>query len=99
MGVNGDDIAPLASDSGRRKRRNEPREAAIVQASLKMFTSLLAVATAATIAAAPMAVADPSTGARPTCYQSGPGTQCQSPGNVQFNDAPPQVNYFPLGDD
>jgi hypothetical protein len=28
----------------------------------------------------------------------GTQTQCQSPGNVQINDAPPQVNYFPLGD-
>jgi hypothetical protein len=28
----------------------------------------------------------------------GTQTQCQSPGNVQVNDAAPQVNYFPLGD-
>jgi hypothetical protein len=28
----------------------------------------------------------------------GTQTQCQSPGNVQIYDAPPQVNYFPLGD-
>jgi hypothetical protein len=25
-------------------------------------------------------------------------TQCQSAGNVQIYDTPPQVNYFPLGD-
>jgi hypothetical protein len=33
------------------------------------------------------------------CGLGGTQTQCQSPGNVQINDAPPQVNYFPLGDD
>ena len=55
-----------------------------------MFISLLAAgATAATVAAAPVAVADSGSGAQPTCYQSGPGTQCQMPGNVQLDDAPP----------
>jgi hypothetical protein len=34
---------------------------------------------------------------QPTCYQSGPGTQCQTPGNVQFNDAPPPVSFYPYG--
>ncbi|MDT5346830.1 MAG: hypothetical protein QOH91_117 [Mycobacterium sp.] len=59
----------------------------------RMFMPLLAAgAVATTIAATPIAAADSSTGAQPTCYQSGPGTQCQTPGNVQFNDAPPQVN-------
>jgi hypothetical protein len=61
---------------------------------------MAAGATATAVAAAPVAVADSGSGAQPTCYQSGPGTQCLMPGsNVQFNDAPPQVNYFPLGDD
>ena len=58
---------------------------------------LAAGAVAATIAAAPLAAADSSTGAQPTCYQSGPGTQCQTPGNVQFNDAPPAVSFYPYG--
>ena len=63
-----------------------------------IFPSLLAAgALAATIAAAPIAAADSSTGAQPTCYQSGPGTQCQTPGNVQFNDAPPPVSFYPYG--
>jgi hypothetical protein len=69
-----------------------------VRVRLKVFTSLLAAgATAATVAAAPVAVADSSSGAQPTCYQSGPGTQCQTPGNVQFNDAPPPVQFYPYG--
>ncbi|MDT5168184.1 MAG: hypothetical protein QOD02_1506 [Mycobacterium sp.] len=63
-----------------------------------MFIPLLAAgAFAAMIAAAPIAAADSSTGAQPTCYQSGPGTQCQTPGNVQFNDAPPPVSFYPYG--
>jgi hypothetical protein len=44
------------------------------------------------------AVAD-STAPQQTCTSlSGTQTQCQSHGNVQINDAPPQVNYVPLGD-
>ena len=51
---------------------------------------LLAVAAAASIAAAPTALADP-----PTCtYLSDSTTQCQTPGNVQINDSPP-VQYAP----
>jgi hypothetical protein len=88
-----------------------------VQIKLELFTLLLAAgAAAAVIAAAPMAVADP-TPAQPTAVAGAPAahgnpapprqsctslggtqTQCQSPGNVQVNDAPPQVNYFPMGD-
>lgn len=64
---------------------------------LKLFTSLLAAGAVATIAAAPIAAAESSSGAEPTCYQSGPGTQCQTPGNVQFNDAPPPVQFYPYG--
>jgi hypothetical protein len=63
------------------------------------LTLLAAIAAAATvIATAPMAAAD-STAPQQTCTSlGGTQTQCQSPGNVQINDAPPQVNYFPLGD-
>ena len=69
-----------------------------MRVSQRMFIPLLAAgAVAATIAAAPIAAADSSTGAQPTCYQSGPGTQCQMPGNVQFNDAPPPVQFYPYG--
>jgi hypothetical protein len=74
---------------------------------LKFLTPMVAALAAATaISAAPMASAD-STPAQPgsgatapqeTCTSLGGGqTQCQSPGDVEVNDAPPQVNYFPLG--
>ena len=63
------------------------------------FAPLAAVAAAAAvIATAPVAAAD-STAPQQSCTSlGGTQTQCQSPGNVQINDAPPQVNYFPLGD-
>jgi hypothetical protein len=71
---------------------------ATVQVRVKMLTLFFAAgATAAAVAAAPVAVADAGSGSQPTCYQSGPGTQCQTPGNVQFNDAPPAVQFYPYG--
>jgi hypothetical protein len=72
------------------------------------LASLAGVAAAATvIATGPVAAAD--TGSAHTTEVAaapqqactslgGTQTQCQSSGNVQINDAPPQVNYFPLGD-
>ena len=79
-----------------------------MRSRLKFFTPMVAAGVAAAaIAAAPTAAAD-STSAQPTAAATAPQqnctslggtqTQCQSPGNVQINDAPPQVNYFPLGD-
>jgi uncharacterized membrane protein len=72
------------------------------------FAPLAAVAAAvAVIATAPVAAADATpthatavaTAPQQSCTSlGGTQTQCQSPGNVQINDAPPQVNYFPLGD-
>jgi uncharacterized protein YcfJ len=52
--------------------------------------------------AAPVAAAPAKDGfaqARQSCNDLGASqTQFQSAGNVQIHDAPPQVNYFPLGD-
>jgi hypothetical protein len=62
-----------------------------------------AAAVAAAIAAAPIASASPDTQApgqqQQSCGGSGPATICQSPGNVQINDAPPPVQFFPYGGD
>ena len=71
-------------------------------------TCIAAALTAAAIALAPAAMAAPSpattagssaaapTEAQQSCMSLG-GTQneCQSPGNAQIYDAPPQVDYFP----
>ena len=59
------------------------------------FTALLgSAATAVAVASAPIASAAPITPQRP-CASSGSGTICQSPGNVQIDDAPPPVQFDP----
>ncbi|MCW2651029.1 MAG: hypothetical protein JWR32_2005 [Mycobacterium sp.] len=61
------------------------------------ITPLLAAVTAAVIATAPTAVAN---AAPPSCTSlGGTATQCQTPGNVQINDAPPPVHYKPQWND
>jgi hypothetical protein len=72
-----------------------------VRFRLKLITPLLAAGVAvAAIAGAPTAAADltPAQVEQSCTNLGGTQTQCQSPGNVQIYDAPPQVNYFPLGD-
>lgn len=54
---------------------------------------LAAGAAAAAIVAAPIASAD--TGL--SCGGGSGGTVCQSPGNVQINDAPGPVQFYPYG--
>jgi hypothetical protein len=61
------------------------------------ITPLLAAVTAAVIATAPTSVAN---AAPPSCtVLGGSATQCQTPGNVQINDAPPPVHYKPQWND
>ena len=57
-----------------------------------------AAAAAAAIAVAPLAAAAPGP-SLPNCTPSGAGSVCQSPGNVQINDAPPPVAFYPYGGD
>jgi hypothetical protein len=67
------------------------------------ITTLLAAGAAAVaIAAAPMATAAPTPAAPTTpmpqsCSATGAGTECQSPGNVEIQDAPPPVSFSPYG--
>ena len=56
---------------------------------LTYVTPLAAAAAAVAIAAAPAAAAANGQ----TCS----GNICQSPGNVQINNAPPPVTYYPYG--
>jgi hypothetical protein len=55
----------------------------------------------AAICAAPIASAATATSApaqtQLSCAGSGAGTTCQSPGNVQINDAPPPAQFYPYG--
>jgi hypothetical protein len=62
---------------------------------------LAAGAAAVAIAAAPIATAAPTAPGDPAQVQQscaalgGTQSECQTPGNVQVYDAPPQVDYFP----
>jgi hypothetical protein len=63
-----------------------------MRTTLSYLTPLLvAAAAAATIAAAPVAVAAPL-----SCIDVGSATQCGSPGNVQITANTPPVQYQPL---
>ncbi|MDT5234043.1 MAG: hypothetical protein QOF47_30, partial [Mycobacterium sp.] len=46
-------------------------------------------------AAAPTAPGDTSPAQQSCANLGGTQSECQAPGNVQVNDAPPQVDYFP----
>jgi hypothetical protein len=65
---------------------------------VRYIRPLLAAVAGAVIATAPTAAA--TTAGPPGCASLGGGaTQCQTPGNVQINDAPPPVHYKPQWND
>jgi len=55
----------------------------------------VAIAAAPIAAAAPTAQGDTSQAQQSCANLGGTQSECQAPGNVQINDAPPQVDYFP----
>ena len=60
-------------------------------------TPLLAAGAAAiAIVAAPTAAAAP-TPLQTTCVETGAGTSCQSPGNVEITNPLPAVSFYPYG--
>ena len=67
----------------------------------RFATLLSAAAIAAGIAGAPIAAADPNSDAsqpEESCATAGASsTVCQTPGNVEINDAPPPVSFYPYG--
>jgi hypothetical protein len=78
------------------------RREAAMQFGLNYTATLVAAGAAAlAIAAAPVAAAAPTAGGvtaqtQQSCANlGGTQTECQTPGNVQVNDSPPQVDYFP----
>jgi hypothetical protein len=89
MDVSANDMWPPEGDSGRRN----------AQATIKEYHHANETElhdTALAIIAAPIASAA-DTGQ--SCGQSGTGTVCESPGNVQINDTPPPVGFYPYGGD
>ena len=67
------------------------------------FTPILgSVAAAIAIAAAPIASAAPSASAatpQQACVDSSAGRVCQSPGDVEIDDAPPADQFHPYAGD
>ena len=62
-----------------------------------LATLVGAAAVAAAIAGAPLAAAEPNQ-PEESCETAGASsTVCQSPGNVEINDAPPPVDFYPYG--
>lgn len=59
--------------------------------ALSITTGVAAVAAVAAVGFAPTALADPN---GLSCDATGSGTMCQSPGNVQIDDAPASVPYY-----
>ena len=67
----------------------------------RFATLLSAAAIAAGIGGAPIAAADPHSDPNQpeeSCATAGASsTVCQSPGDVEINDAPPPVSFYPYG--
>jgi hypothetical protein len=64
---------------------------------LTYVTPLLAAGAAAlAIVAAPTAAAGPVPLSK-TCVATSGGTTCDSPGNVEINNSPPTVSFYPYG--
>jgi len=70
-----------------------------MRTKLTYLTPVLGTAAvAAAIFAAPIASAAPGAVApHQACAATGSATVCQRPGNVQINDAPPPVQFYPYG--
>jgi len=66
-----------------------------IAALLATGAAAVAIAAAPVATAAPTAPGDTSQAQQSCANLGGTQTECQAPGNVQVNDAPPQVDYFP----
>jgi hypothetical protein len=102
IGVSTDDNLSPGRNSGTHTNRPNIEGDPTMRLGLNYIAPLLAAGAAtAAIAAAPIAAAaPPAPGNTSQVQQScaavgGTQTECQSPGNVQVNDAPPQVDFFP----
>jgi hypothetical protein len=61
-------------------------------------TLLATGAVALAVVAAPTASAATLANNGMSCSDTGGGTECQTPGNVQLDDSPPPVAFEPYGD-
>ncbi|MDT5103330.1 MAG: hypothetical protein QOI25_843 [Mycobacterium sp.] len=101
-GVNGNDMGSPNGKPWNTDRHNQPskdRRSVTMRIKLSYMTPLLGTAAAAVaISAAPIAAAADSA-PQQDCGPTGSGTVCQWPGNVEINDAPPPVSFYPYGGD
>jgi hypothetical protein len=56
-----------------------------------------AIAAAAALGRAPLAAAEPDQPQESCETAASSSTVCQTPGNVEINDAPPPVDFYPYG--
>ena len=100
MDVSTDDNGSAEDNLGTRTETTDYSRSDTMRMKMSYLTPLLgAAAAAAAIIAAPIAAAA-STGPgaiQQSCGSSSSGTVCQSPGNVEINDSPPPVSYYPYG--
>ena len=82
-------------------RQNYEKEDAMRTKLTYVAPVLGAAAVTAALLASPIASAATGTQApapqQQSCAASGSATVCQSPGNVQVNDAPPPAQFYPYG--
>src|ERR1700682_4255358 len=97
MDASTDDNGSAEDNPGRRTDTiNYPRSDTM-RMNLSYMTPLLGAAAAGVaIIVAPLASAADTGHA---CGGSGTGAVCESPGNVQINDSPPPVSFYPYGGD
>jgi hypothetical protein len=80
-----------------------PKGKTIMKTRTRYITTLLAAGTtliaaggaAVAIVAAPTALAD--TTAAASCDTTNAGSECQTPGNVQIDNSPPAIGFYPYG--
>jgi hypothetical protein len=63
----------------------------------RLITLIGGAATATAIALAPLAAAEPDQPQESCETAASSSTVCQTPGNVEINDAPPPVDFYPYG--
>jgi hypothetical protein len=87
LGVSIDDFAWRTRDPEIANKAGQQRSSAIMRIRSFILPLLVAGASAAAIAVAPLAEAAPS------CTSSGAASLCQTAGNAQLTATPPPVDY------
>lgn len=95
MGASRDDMRCPRDDSGTQTDKTTNTESQIMRITMRYMTPFLGAA-AAVVAISAAPVAGAATTILPN-QESCTGVVCQSPGNVQINDASPAPAFYPYG--